>query len=304
MPNLRYVALAGLIATGCGPTLLQVRVQEPGKVNFGASRRLSIVETSGRRSAREQLIGEIQSQARSGGHWQVTDRTEEGITVKVAGRSVNVTGVKTPQAPDEVFLKFEVIEWQSAPGTKVIQEKVSVTKSDPKTGKSYQDTETRDRTVNTTNGKALLGVTASDARGQALLAETEYEGKGDGASDSAAVAAAARDVVAKFLGDVTPRSLVAAIRVDSDDKAQKPIIAVAKGGNLPRAIEEMRAYLAQNPSNPIALYNLGVFLDASALYQEALDNYTKAAQNSTKGFYSQTKADCAKRLANVEALSN
>ncbi len=303
MRTLRYIALVGLVATGCGPTLLQVHVMEPGEVNFGASRRLSIVETSGRRSAREQLITEIQSQARTAGHWQVTDRTEEGITVKVAGRTVNVTGAKTPQAQDEVFLKFDVIEWQSAPGTKTVEEKVSVTKHDPKTGKAYQDTETRQKTVSTINGKALLGVTASDAHGRALLAETEYEGKGDGASDSAAVAAAARDVVAKFLSNVTPRSVVAQIRVDSDDKAQKPIIEVAKGGNLPRAVEELRAYLGQNPNNPVAQYNLAVFLDASSNYKEALDLYTQASQNSTKAFYAQSKAACAKRLANVEALA-
>ncbi len=303
MRTLRYIALIGVLATGCGPTLLQVRVMEPGAVNFGASRRLSIVETTGRRSAREQLIAEIQSQARSAGHWQVTDRTEEGITVKVAGRAVNVTGAKTPQAPDEVFLKFEVIEWQSAPGTKVVEEKVSVTKRDPKTGKTYQDTETRQKTVSTINGKALLGVTASDAQGRALLAETEYEGTGDGASDSAAVSAAANNVVAKFLGQVTPRQVVASIRVDSDDKAQKPIIEVAKAGNLPRAVEEMRAFLAQNPSNPAAQYNLAVFLDASSQYQEALNYYTQAAQSSTKAYYAQSKAECSKRLANIEALS-
>jgi hypothetical protein len=302
MSKLRCIALAALFASGCGPTLLQVPVAEPGEVNFGASRRLSIVETSGRRSAREQLIAEIQSQARSGGHWQVTDRTEEGISVKVAGRSVNVTGVKTPQAPDEVFLKFEVIEWQSAPGTKTIDEKVSVTKVDSK-GKPYQATETRQKVVATTVGKALLGVTASDVRGRALLAETEYEGKGDGPNDSAAVSAAAKAVVARFLGTVTPRTRMAQIRVDSDDKTQKPIIAVAKGGNLPRAVEEMRAYVAQNPANPAAQYNLAVFLDASGQYQEALDYYTKACQGSTKPYYTQSKADCAKRLANVQALS-
>jgi hypothetical protein len=303
MVKTRYIALLGLLAAGCGPTMLQVRVMEPGEVNFGAARRLSVVETSGRRSAREQLITEIQSQARSAGHWQVTDRTEEGITVKVAGRSVNVTGAKTPQGEDEVFLKFEVLEWQSAPGTKTISEQVSVTKQDPKTGKSYSTTETRQRTVNTTIGKALLGVTAADARGRALLAETEYQANGDGASDSAAVASAAKAVVSKFLADVTPRSVVATLRMDDDDKGQKPIIAVAKAGNFVQAADEMRAYLGRNPSNPVAQYNLAVLLDACGKYQEALDLYTQAAQGSNKAFYSQSKAGCSTRLANVDALS-
>lgn len=301
MVKARQIALLALFAAGCVPTTLQVRVPEPGAVNFGASRRLSIVETSGRRSAREQLISEIQAQARSAGHWQVTDRTEEGITVKVTGRSVAVAGAKTPQAPDEVFLKFEVLEWQSHPGTKEVQEKVNVTKRDS-AGKPYTTQETVTRTVSTTIGKALLGVTAADARGRALLAETEYQASGDGANDSAAVAAAARNVVAKFLGDVTPRMKVAALRIDDDDKAQKPIIAVAKGGNFPRAVEEMRAYVAQNPANPIAQYNLAVLLDASGNYTEALELYTKAAQNSNKPYYAQTKGECAQRLANVEAL--
>jgi hypothetical protein len=283
--------------------MLQIRVPEPGAVNFGAARRLSIVETAGRRSAREQLIGEIQSQARSGGHWQVADRTEEGITVKVAGRTVAVSGAKTPQAADEVFLKFEVLEWQSNPGTKEVEEKVNVTKTG-KDGKSYTETQTVTRTVPTTIGKTLLGVTAADAKGRALLAETEYQGKGDGPNDSAAVVAAARDVVGRFLADVTPRTVMAQLRVDDDDKAQKPIIEVAKAGNFPRAVQEMRGYVAQNPANPVAQYNLAVFLDASAQYPEALELYTKAAQNSNKTYYATSKAACAKRLSNVEALKN
>src|SRR5512138_2744402 len=189
----RLVALfgLGLLVSACGPTMLQVRVPEPGAVNFGAARRLSIVETSGRRSAREQLISEIQAQARSAGHWQVTDRTEEGISVKVAGRSVAVSGANTAQAPDEVFLKFEVLEWQSNPGTKQVEEKVNVTKTG-KDGKSYTEQQTVTRTVPTTLGKTLLGVTAADVKGRALLAETEYQGNGDGPSDNAAVAAAAK----------------------------------------------------------------------------------------------------------------
>ena len=303
MLNTRHMALVALLTAGCAPTILQVRVPEPGSVNFGAARRLSVVETSGRRSAREQLISEIQTQARSVGHWQVTDRTEEGITVKVTGRTVAVTGAKTPQGSDEVFLKFEVLEWQSGPGTKEISEEVSVTKRDSKTGKSYQEKQTVKRTVSTTIGKALLGVTAADARGRALLAETEYEGRGDGASDQAAVAAAARNVVSRFLGDVTPRVVQASLRLDSDDKAQKPIIAVAKTGNYSRAADEMRAYVAQNPSNSVAQYNLAVFLDASGKYDEALPLYTTAAQNTNKAYYSATKAACAQRLANVEALA-
>jgi tetratricopeptide (TPR) repeat protein len=222
----------------------------------------------------------------------------------VTGRTVNVTGAKTPQGADEVFLKFEVLEWQSNPGTKTVDEKVSVVKRDPKTGKSYTTTETRQRTVNTTIGKALLGVTAADARGRALLAESEYQATGDGDGDSAAVAAAARSVVAKFLGDITPREVSATLRMDDDDKAQKPIIEVAKARNYPRAADEMRAYLAQNPNNPVAQYNLAVLLDAMGNYREALDLYTKAVQNSNKAFYAQAKAACATRLSNVEALSN
>ncbi len=303
MLGARQIALAvvGLLAAGCGPTMLHVRVPEPGAVTFGAARRLSIVETSGRRSAREQLIAEIQAQARSAGHWQVTDRTEEGITVKVAGRSVAVSGAKTPQAPDEVFLKLEVFEWQSNPGTKQVEEKVDVTKTG-KDGKSYTETQTVTRTVPTILGKTVLGVTAADAKGRALLAEAEYQGNGDGPNDDAAVAAAAKNVVQKFLGDVTPRTVVADLRVDDDDKAQKPIIAVAKAGNFPRAVDEMRGYVAQNPNNPVAQYNLAVFLDASGQYQEALDLYTKAAQSSNKAYYATSRAACANRLANVEAL--
>jgi tetratricopeptide (TPR) repeat protein len=282
-----------LLLNGCA-SMLKVKVVQPAPVNFGSSKRLTIVHTEGRRSAREFLISNLIAQTRAGGYWQATDRTEEGITLKIAGRNVQAMGAKTPQAPDEIFVRVDVLEWNSGRDTVVRREMRNGTYAD--------------HSIPVYKGKVLLGVTAATAKGKALLAEKEYIGEwvvdvDHRSSEQMGVEGAASAAVRQLLSDITPALVDKSIRIDDEDQNQKPFIEYAKAGNLPKAIEGMRAYLATNTTSPSAMYNLAVFLDASGQYQEALDLYSKAASNSTKPFYADMRTECAKRLADQAALS-
>lgn len=287
-----FVAVVGFalaFGTGCAAKL-QIRSTEPAKVNLGAANRISVVQSEGRRSAKEEVIAELISQARSGGHFTAADRTEEGLMVKVAGRNAEIVGATEAQAQDEVLLRVDVLEYTTQKDTK------TVTKTD-RQGRKY------DEKVDVLKGKVLLAVTAVTATGRAVLAETEYEADVEGKDETSAKAGAVKQAVAMMLADITPKPVTRAVKLDEDDKNQKTIIKVARDGNIAQAIAETRQYLEQNPNNPAAHYNLAVYLDASGQYEEAIEHYNHALAGSTKKFYADAKAACAKRLADQQALA-
>lgn len=290
------LACAAVLSTGCHAAL-NVKAMQPAKYNFGAAKQLQVVQSEGRRSAREELIAALQKQGRSTGHWQVEDRTEEGIMMRAAGRTANVTGAKEPQSKDQVWVRIDVLEWATEKDTRT-----QPAKTDAK-GNVVEP----EREIKTLKGKALISVTASTASGKAILAEKEYQGvierDRDGASEDEVRISAGREAIQRFLAEITPTPVVRAVRLDEDDKAQEQILKLAKDGNLGAAIAEMKAYVQNNPNNPAALYNLAVFLDASGSYLEAVDTYAKALQNSTKDYYAEAKAGAQKRLDDELALS-
>jgi Flp pilus assembly protein TadD len=55
--------------------------------------------------------------------------------------------------------------------------------------------------------------------------------------------------------------------------------------------------------NSAALANLAVLLDASGKYQEAVNLYTKAITLSAKDYDVDMKGECARRLADQQALA-
>jgi hypothetical protein len=291
--SLRHVvmALAATLAVGCAPTL-KVNVLQPARVNLGAAKRLTVVQTEGRRGARDFLLDELNRQARAGGYFQVTDRSDEGIVVKVAGRGVQIVnaGSGPAQAQDEIGVRIDVNDWDAEKKTETLKEKDSKGVEHEREVKYYE-------------AKTVASVTAFTSAGKALLAEQEYETVGRGQDKDEAIGKAGRELIGRVLGDITPSYVTKYIRMDDDDKAQKPIIEVAREGNVPRAITEMEGYVQGNPQNSAALYNLAVLLDASGKYPEALDLYTKAISLSAKDFYVDMKAECAKRLANQQALA-
>jgi hypothetical protein len=287
-PLLLAVAL-GIFGGGCAPKL-RVSSLEPARLNLGATETIAIVQSEGRRSAREQVIAELIRQSRSGGQFSIVDRTEEGITVKAAGRSAEVIGAAIPAGAREMFMRVDVLEWSARRDTKVVVEK------DKEGNRS-------ERKVEHIRGNVLLAVTVVNLVGRALLAETEYEASAKGATESEAIAAAAKNAIASLLNDITPRRVSRTVKLDESDKGQKAIIAVAKKGNLARAIVDTRAYLERHSNRPQAHYNLAVYLDAAGEYEAAMGHYDHAIGSSTKKYYIQARASCAKRLADQQALA-
>jgi len=306
----RMLCIAILVAlgVGCAPTL-RVSVLQPAPVNLGAGRRLSVVQTVGRRSAREYVISQLIAQSRITNFFVAQDRSEEGIEVKVLGQRVEVSGGKGPaQTPDEVALRIDVLGWDAKPERRTYTEKVPETvKEKDAQGKEVEKTVYHDvvRDKDVLAAKVVLGVTAFNVQGRAFLAEREYEGRFDSDRDreDPALQAAARIAVTQLLRDVTPTYAEKYIRMDDEDERQKPIIKIAADGNVGFAIEEMQRYVKDNPNRGSALYNLAVLLDASGRYQEALDLYTQALRLSTKDFYIEMKGECARRFADQQALS-
>jgi hypothetical protein len=293
MRRIASVAVCALMAVGtaCAPTL-RVTVLQPASVNLGAATRLTLVQTEGRRSAQELVAHELMKQARERAYFQVTDRSDEGFTIKVVGQSVQVSGGSgAGQAPDEVGLRVDVLDWNATREVKKVDVK------DDKGNVVGQDE------VQVFIGKVVLGVTAFNNQGRAFLAEREFEGRWENDQEDPAIRAAARAAVSHLLYAITPIYVQRAIRMDGEDKAQEPIIKVAQAGNIGRAVEEMRAYVQQHPQNAAALYNLATLLDASAQYKEALELYSQAIALSNKDFYVDNKAECARRMADQEAMS-
>jgi hypothetical protein len=238
--SLRHVvlALATTLAVGCAPSL-KVNVLQPSRVNLGAAKRLTVVQTEGRKGARDFLLDEVTRQARAGGHFQVTDRSDEGIIVKVAGRSVQVVnaGNGPAQGPDEIGVRIDVNDWDAEKKTEVVKGTDSKGNPTEREEKFYE-------------AKVVVSVTAFNAAGKAMLAEEEYETTGRGEDKDQSLGNAGRALVSRILSDITPTYVTKYIRMDDEDKALKPIIEVAEKGNVPRAITEMEGTCSPTRRTP------------------------------------------------------
>jgi hypothetical protein len=297
--------LLAVLGVGCAPQL-RVNVLQPAPVNLGAARKLSVVQTEGRRSAREVVVEELLKQSRGANFFTAQDRSEEGITVKVMGRSVQVAGGTGPgQSPDEVGLRIDVLNWNASPETRIktrtVQDKVVEKDKNGKDVTKYVDRKIEEQ-YSVLAAKVVLGVTAFNHRQQTYLAEREFEGRFDGDREEPALKAAAAQAVAHLLREITPSYVMKTIRMDDEDERQKPIIKIAEQGNVAFAIEEMEKYVKENPTRGSAQYNLAVLLDAQGRYTEALDLYNQALRSASKDYYFDAKSECARRLADQQAL--
>jgi len=287
------MTLSAVFAVGCATTV-KVTSIEPGAVNLGAAKSLALLQGEGRRSARETVFQDLMNLARTQGYYQITDRTEEGIKVTVAGRKVTVDGDKKGPQPGEMYLRIDVLNWDARRDTKE---------------KEVTDAAGKTKTITKvlTTGKASLAVTLFDKDGNAILAEKEYEGRFETEDkdmmEEAVIKSAGTDAIMRLLKDITPRRVVRNVRLDEDDKAQKPMLEAAEKGNIAEAKADLEKYVAANPNNAAAAYNLGVFIEASGDYDAALAKYDQALKLGTKDYYVKARADCAKRKADAESLT-
>lgn len=278
------VVMLALLASACAPRLY-VNVLRPAQVNFGAAKKLTVYESQGRKSAREALLKELAAQAKSSGYYTLTDRSEDGIIVKVTGQTVSLSA---PQAADEIGLRVDVLEWNA---DKVVEEQKDKKANAPP----------KEHWV----GRVGIAVTAFNSAGTTFLAEKEYKAAGEDEKDEdAAIGNAARDVVAQLLDEVTPTWAQKAIALDDTEEAQKPIIDIARNGDVPKAIDAEKQLLAKSPNNAAATFNLAALLDSQGLYKEALPLYDQAIKLQPKELYVEMQKECQQRLADAEALAH
>lgn len=262
-------------------------------MSLGGGRKLTVVQMTGvPHREPTNIIDELIYQARQGGFFDASDRSHENIIVLLNGSTVTVYGgeMGPPQQPDEIGLRLDLFEWGATPEYRIVTE----TRPD---GTIVEREEVR------YVADVILAVTAFNVYGRALMAEYEYHTGATAPERHEALYAAGAEAIRQFLKDVTPTITRQFIRIDDEDPDQEPIIEVAQRGNLAYAIDEMRDYVEAHPNNASAHYNLAVLLDASGQYEEALYFYSRAIELNRKDFYVSTRAECARRLADWEALS-
>lgn len=276
-----------VLASACAPRLY-VNVLQPAPVNLGASKKLALFESQGRQSARDELVRELKAQVQNAGYFTLSDRTPEGVMVRINGQTVLPSA---PPAADEIGLRIDIAEWNADHESQPTREK---------------DKQGNPVTKAVWKSRVTLVVTAFNAAGRAWLVEKEYKTTAEDEKDEdASILSAARGAVAALLEDVTPTYVQRAIQLDDGEEAQRPIIDMARSGDVPKAIELEKALLAKSPHNAAGIFNLAVLTDSQGLYRDALGLYEQAIKLAeTKELYREMKDECEKRLADAEALAN
>jgi hypothetical protein len=281
-----YAFFLALLSSACAPRLY-VNVLRPAPVNLGAVKKLGLVESQGRQSAREEMLKELDTQLKNSGYFTLVDRTGEKVTVTITGQQVTPSA---PPAADEVALRIDVGDWNA--------------------DKESQPTNQKDKDGKVINkdiwkSKVSILVTAYNAAGKTFLVEKEYRAAAESEeTEDAAVHSAAQQVVSQLLEELTPTYAQRAIVFDDVEEAQRPIIDLAVQKNdVPAAIEAEKALLAKVPNNAAGVFNLGVLLDSQGLYKEALVQYDAALKLVKKELYSEVRAECQQRLNDAEALA-
>jgi hypothetical protein len=284
-PLLSLVALAA----GCAPSL-DFDVFEPPRHNLGPGRQLTVLQTEGRQGPREFLVSEMGNEAREENFFRVVDRSYEGMVIQRTGNQVTVYNSRPP-APQafEVGVRMDLLDWVSL-GERATRE-------------------VRDSNGNVTvveeftyRGRVAFMPLLFDPSGRVLLADVEYGAESSGRDEEQVMREAAEGALQRFLADITPRRVRASVRLDMGDSAQEGMLDLAQRGSLQAAVEQMQGYVAANPGNAAAHYNLGAMLEASLRFREALDSYDRAIGLNAQSLYTQTRSDCARRLAHAQSL--
>ena len=286
------LTLALPLSTSC-VTTVAIRSMEPGAVPIGSTKHLVLLGGEGRRSAREFVGQALVQQCRSRGYFSVEDRSEAGLSVRVAGRQASIEGGKLALEPEQAGLRIDVLEWNAA------RDEQDVTRTDPM-GKQFVER------VPVMRGNALLAITLFDPAGRAFLAETEYEGcatTDPSAPREESIEAAAHQALTSFLNDITPFAVVTRVRLDDEDSGQEAMLKAASDGATAQAAHDLELYVQQNPNIPSAAYNLAVLKEAMGDFSAALALYDRAIGLGGKDFYSRARAGCARRLSATESLS-
>ena len=109
--RLLSVLLCLALLAGCGASVSE-QVWRPARHSLGKARRLVVVQATGRRSLREDVLSELRRRANATGWWHYAERLEQGYMIDLAGGRPRAR--PRPPQPGEVFLWIDAYESSAA----------------------------------------------------------------------------------------------------------------------------------------------------------------------------------------------
>jgi len=298
----RVVELPLVVATvcvlcGCATYVRDVTWTPPGR-SLGKARKLVLVEATGRRSIREEVVVAVREQARTSLWWRFEDRQERGVSIDLAGGTPRAKPV-TP-ADGEVFLRLDLYDWETRYDTR----ETKVSEVEEVDGKEVtREVQREERFL---LGEISFGVTTVAADGVSELVEKEYTGDAERlesySAEKEAMKEAIEEAVRVFLDDITPRRRNVSVRFDDESEDMKCIGELVKSRAYAQALRDLEAVHASQPDRADVIYNMGAVLQGMGDYEHALDRYTQAIQLGAKPYYHNTRTSCVNSLRNRQQL--
>ncbi|MDH5559702.1 MAG: hypothetical protein OEY59_02465 [Deltaproteobacteria bacterium] len=276
--------IVAFMFSGCTPTVA-IKTPVPSKYNFGSKKQFMLVQMEGRRSLKEELTAALGDKLRATAWWQLSDRLNEGIEIKLMGDTAEVTNAEPK--PGEVFFKIEAFEVNAD------SERIP---AQVRNGKVVRPAKT------VYNGSALIGVTSVDENKAVKLAEKEYNGKNQDESKDMAKQNALVNAIELLVADITPSYQTQNVQLDEEADDMGPIIEIIKNGAYAQAAEQLEAKIKAQSNRADLVYNLAVVTEAMGNNDEAMGYYNKALSLGGQDFYSKERARLAKRIADLKSL--
>lgn len=293
--TLRHTGLIALLlfTAGCSPAA-KVERYSPADYNLGQARHFVLVQMNGRPVLRDMLLVELQRELRQTDWWRFEDRQAAGIAVKVVNAKAEVDG--DDPGDNEIFARIDVYEGDV--------EQRFVRKKDQKWTTHDREVEQR---IGSLVAEVSFGVTLMASGGRVIMAEREYAAEyalqKSGLYRDAALAKAFGIALQRFIADITPDRVRESIRLDDDAEDMKDIAKIVKNGAYAVAEKDLEALRDAHPERADIAYNLAVVKDASGKYDEALALYDTAMKLGYKKYYAKSRAACARRKTERDALN-
>lgn len=287
MQRITTLLLVGMLCcAGCG-TSAKVERMRPARYSLGSAQRFTVVQATGRRSLREDILAEMRRQLRGSGWWRYQERLDEGHRISIRGSHADTGGLQA--SPDEVLVLLDAYESDTAGDVRTVVHEADQTVVH----------------VQTLAARVSFGVSVIDHTGRAVLIEEEFTGSAEGEGEvhrytvmRAAIAEAVEDLV----DAITPRRVREKIKFDKDEEDMEPIADLVKDGAYSVAEEDLERMRQQFPNRADVAYNLAVVRDALGRYEEALVLYDQAMRLGHEDYYAKSRAACAQRLAEAREL--
>jgi hypothetical protein len=284
---LTTVAVVG--STACTKTL-GVVVERPGAVAMYGAQHLVLVESEGRKQARDVVSQALSRRVPAG--FAVEDRGPQGVQLTIAGNKATDNDAKDLTLRD-AYIRADVVEWD-----------VEIDEVEDRVGGAPVLVKVR-------KAEVVLQMSIVDANGGLLMNQQEvrsefYQPRRPGDRrvdpDDELLFHAAEKAVDGFYAGLIPVRVSYQLRLDETDNGQSAVLDRLNDAPVPQLIKTQRTYVTSNPQNAVAHYNLAVLLDANANYDEALSEYDIAMGIQARDYYNSTKAGCQERKRFYEMM--